>query len=101
MWCGGNDGETALLARAYARSLELARLHKLNSVAFCSISTGNYKFPKRTAALVALHVCVQCLEMEDYPQTVVLVVYDDENKIIYDELIAQGCALADAASSEK
>ena len=39
--------------------------------------------------------------MEDYPQTVVLVVYDDENKIIYDELIAQGCALADAASSEK
>ena len=50
----GRQGEPALLARAYRRSLEVAVEHGLRSVAFPSISTGAYRFPVAEAAPVAL-----------------------------------------------
>ncbi|MDO4937678.1 MAG: macro domain-containing protein [Sutterellaceae bacterium] len=94
VWCGGEDGEAALLARCYARSFELARLRNLQTIAFSSISTGQYRFPKDVAALVALHVAVQVLEMDSNFKTVVFCVFDDENKEIYENLIKEGRALA-------
>lgn len=94
VWCGGEDGEAALLARCYARSFELARLRNLQTIAFSSISTGQYHFPKDVAALVALHVAVQVLEMDSNFKTVVFCVFDDENKEIYENLIKEGRALA-------
>jgi O-acetyl-ADP-ribose deacetylase (regulator of RNase III) len=50
----GRQGEGALLARAYRRSLEVAIEHGLRSVAFPSISTGAYGFPIDEAAPIAL-----------------------------------------------
>jgi len=50
----GRHGEPALLARVYARSLELAIEHGLRSIAFPSISTGAYRFPIEEAAPIAL-----------------------------------------------
>ncbi len=94
VWCGGEDGEAALLARCYARSFELARLRGLSSIAFSSISTGQYRFPKDVAAMVALHVAVQVLEMESSFKNVVFCVFDDENKEIYEKLIAEGVRMA-------
>src|SRR5262245_46997549 len=44
VWSGGSRGEPELLASAYARSLELAREHSLETIAFPSISTGAYRF---------------------------------------------------------
>lgn len=54
VWQGGGSGEEALLARAHARSLEVARQEGLRTVAFPAISTGAYGFPKERAAPVAL-----------------------------------------------
>ena len=48
---GGREAE--LLAAAYRNSLALAAAHALESVAFPSISTGAYGYPREEAAVVA------------------------------------------------
>jgi hypothetical protein len=44
VWQGGQSGEPALLASAYRLSMELARAHRLESIAFPAISTGIYGY---------------------------------------------------------
>ncbi|MDG4924181.1 macro domain-containing protein [Glaesserella parasuis] len=46
------DGE--LLASCYRSCLELAKQHGIESVAFCCISTGEFRFPNREAAEIAV-----------------------------------------------
>lgn len=80
----------ALLARAYARSFELARLHGAHTIAFPAIATGQYGFPKPTAAAVALTVAVQVLELEPQFESVTFCTYDDDTRQIYEALIEEG-----------
>jgi O-acetyl-ADP-ribose deacetylase len=54
VWRGGTQGEAQLLANAYRNSLAQARLEKLRTVAFPSVSTGAYGYPLESAARVAL-----------------------------------------------
>lgn len=89
-WCGGEEGEGALLARAYARCFELMRLKGLETVAFSSISTDNYLMPYEVGALVALQVTIQVLEFGTNIQKVIFCVLDDENKETYERLIKEG-----------
>jgi O-acetyl-ADP-ribose deacetylase (regulator of RNase III) len=54
VWRGGTHGERQLLASAYLSSLDLAREHKLESIAFPAISTGIYGYPLAEATRVAV-----------------------------------------------
>ncbi len=54
IWRGGGHGEPELLASCYRESLRLAAAHSIGSLAFPSISTGVYGYPKREAAVIAL-----------------------------------------------
>ncbi|MGE5814610.1 MAG: O-acetyl-ADP-ribose deacetylase [Acidobacteriota bacterium] len=54
VWHGGIRDEAILLASAYRASLELAREHKLKSIAFPAISTGIYGYPVEEATRVAM-----------------------------------------------
>lgn len=56
VWHGGSRNEPALLESCYRRSFELALQHRLRSIAFPSISTGAYGYPKEEAAGIALRV---------------------------------------------
>lgn len=54
VWHGGADSEPEQLASSYHSCLELADSRHLRSIAFCSISTGIYRFPLDQAAEIGL-----------------------------------------------
>jgi O-acetyl-ADP-ribose deacetylase (regulator of RNase III) len=88
VWNGGQRGEPDLLAACYRNSLRLALKHQLTSVAFSSISTGVYGYPKPEAAAIAVHEVQQWLATHEWPQQVVLVAFDEENKRLYEQALA-------------
>jgi O-acetyl-ADP-ribose deacetylase (regulator of RNase III) len=51
---GGNDGEAELLAASYRNSLAAVDALGGESIGFCSISTGSYRFPLELAAPIAV-----------------------------------------------
>jgi O-acetyl-ADP-ribose deacetylase len=54
VWQGGDRREDELLASCYRRCMELAREHRVSSIAFPAISTGVYRFPPERAAAIAV-----------------------------------------------
>lgn len=84
VWNGGHKGEPELLANCYRNSLRLAEEHKLESIIFPSISTGIYGYPKEEAAVIAVREVQQWLAAHVFPQKVVFVVFNDENRQLYE-----------------
>ncbi len=64
VWHGGKDEEDRLLGDCYRNSLELARQHRILSIAFPSISTGAYRFPLDLAAKIAIETVTAFLETD-------------------------------------
>ena len=54
VWHGGKSNEPTLLANCYRNSLELALKNGVKTIAFPSISTGAYGYPKDEAAKIAV-----------------------------------------------
>lgn len=54
VWRGGGHDEPALLRSCYRSALALAAEHRLNSIAFPAISTGNYGYPADAATRIAI-----------------------------------------------
>ena len=54
VWCGGKQNEAKLLAACYRNSLQLAVENGIRRIAFPSISTGVYSYPKEQAAGIAI-----------------------------------------------
>lgn len=88
VWNGGQRGEPELLAACYRNSLRLAFERQLESVAFSSISTGVYGYPKPEAATIAVREVQQWLATHEWPKEVVLVAFDEENKRLYEQALA-------------
>jgi O-acetyl-ADP-ribose deacetylase (regulator of RNase III) len=70
---GGLEAE--VLARAYKNSLRLAAEHELESIAFPSISTGAYGYPRAEAATVASRALAEFLNDETSVREVRLVFF--------------------------
>jgi len=77
IWHGGDENEDELLARCYRNSFDLARRHKLTTMAFPSISTGVYSFPVERASRIALREITN--ELNSNPSLRVLVVCFDNH----------------------
>ena len=73
------EGEDAplLLSSCYRSALELCSEHKIDSVAFPSISTGVYGYPVADAAKVALAAVSAALESSTVPELCRFVLFDD------------------------
>lgn len=84
IWRGGHQQEPELLANSYRNSLRVAAENKLSSVAFSSISTGDYGYPKAEATAIAVREVRAFLEQHDLPQEVVFVTFDDLSFQLYE-----------------
>ncbi|MBT2724470.1 macro domain-containing protein [Bacillus sp. ISL-46] len=74
IWQGGSKHEAALLKASYYNSLELAKTHQCESIAFPLISTGIYGYPKEEALQIAVSTIGSFLLRHD--MLVYLVVFD-------------------------
>jgi len=86
VWAGGGYGEEKELAKAYRSSLRVAEENGLRSVAFPSISTGAYGYPKEEAATVAVKAVGDYLRGGSNIEEVVFVLYGPQDYSLYMEL---------------
>ena len=86
VWHGGMYGEREQLAGAYRASLELARDHQCQSIAFPLISAGIYGYPKEAALAVAVSTISEFLLQ--YDMEVYLVVFDRSAVQLSEKLFA-------------
>jgi len=87
VWSGGKYNEDKLLTSCYIQSLELAKNNNIKSLAFPNISTGVYMFPKDRAGIIAIHTCREILEKDSFLEKLYFVVFDEENRDIYQKLL--------------
>jgi len=81
----GNDPnhQSKLLAACYQNSLTLARENSVSSIAFPSISTGIYQYPKPEAAAVSSRAIKEFLETGRAIEQVRLVFFHEEDARVF------------------
>lgn len=83
IWKNGNNNEPSLLANCYKNSLEIAKINHIKTIAFPNISTGVYKFPKESAAQIAINEVKIFIKQNPEIEKVIFVCFDNENFEIY------------------
>jgi O-acetyl-ADP-ribose deacetylase (regulator of RNase III) len=87
VWAGGDQREASDLASCYRRSLEIAAGRSLNSIAFPSISTGVYGYPKQLAARVAVASVKAFVATGAGIQEVIFCCYSSDDPVLYEILL--------------
>ena len=76
-----------LLASCYRSCLELVAENGLENVAFCCISTGEFRFPNDLAAEIAVETVKEFLKKQTSVKKVIFNVFKDLDKTIYEKLL--------------
>lgn len=87
VWSGGEANEREVLAHAYKSSLQLAVDHGIKTIAFPSISTGAYRFPKTLAAQIATTTVLDFLSTPSSIESVVFVCFDQDTYTTYQKVL--------------
>ena len=82
------DKERRELASCYRSCLQLANAYNLHSIAFCCISTGEFRFPNEEAAQIAVDTVRTYLKESNSKIKVVFNVFKDIDYDIYDKLLS-------------
>ena len=82
------DKERHELASCYRSCLQLANAYNLHSIAFCCISTGEFRFPNEEAAQIAVDTVRTYLKESNSKIKVVFNVFKDIDYDIYDKLLS-------------
>lgn len=75
------------LADCYRSCLELAAGKGLKSIAFCCISTGEFHFPQKKAAEIAVKTVTEFLNEDECIERVIFNVFKQEDHEIYRKLL--------------
>lgn len=81
------DNDCILLADCYRSCLELATAYGLKSIAFCCISTGEFRFPNELAAEIAIHTVKDYQQKSQNELEVVFNVFKDKDYELYKKLL--------------
>ncbi|MFL6648164.1 MAG: O-acetyl-ADP-ribose deacetylase [Sulfurifustaceae bacterium] len=87
VWRGGRQNEPELLASCYRNTLALAAAHAVRSIAFPSISTGVYGYPKEPAARIAVAVM---REHEAAFDDIIACCFSEHDLDLYERILANG-----------
>lgn len=77
------------LAQCYRSCLQLAEDNSCQSIAFCCISTGEFRFPNQLAAEIAVHSVSRFLDGCSTPMQVVFNVFKDTDVSIYHDIFSK------------
>jgi len=86
VYAGGTREEAPLLANCYRNSLELALKNGVKTIAFPSISTGAYGYPKAEAAQIAIGVM---RDYEDRFDEIIACCFSGADAVLYKSLCRQ------------
>jgi O-acetyl-ADP-ribose deacetylase (regulator of RNase III) len=86
----GDPKDALLLKNCYRNSLRAAEKANLESIAFPSVSTGVYGYPKLEAARAAVAAVRETLPKTPGIKRVIFVCFDKESHAFYKELLAAG-----------
>jgi len=78
--------DTADLASSYRSCLELAEQNNIKSIALCCLSTGEFHFPNKLAAKIAINTVYKYLRETKSEIKVVFNVFKEYDKQIYSQL---------------
>jgi len=81
---GGNRNEAKLLYNAYYNSLKLAKEYDLKTIAFPSISTGAYGYPKEEACHIAVDAVLRFIDEVGGIDEIYFVQFNKDNYEIYE-----------------
>jgi O-acetyl-ADP-ribose deacetylase (regulator of RNase III) len=94
IWQGGDCGEPELLASCYRESLVLAASHAVRSIAFPSISTGVFGFPKSLAGEIAVRESLAFLGAQPSFERILLVAFASDDQRILVQALASAISAA-------
>lgn len=83
-----SENDRTLLADCYRSCLKLAKTSCLKSVAFCCISTGEFRFPNQQAAEIAVQT-VQDFLAKNPEMNVIFNVFKEIDLAIYQKLLQE------------
>lgn len=81
------ENDCRLLRSCYRSCLELADANKLDSIAFCCISTGEFHFPNNKAAEIAVKTVEEYKSDKQSNIKVIFNVFKDKDYEIYRKLL--------------
>lgn len=90
VWREGKTSKEALLSKCYLNSLNLAKNKAIRTIAFPSISTGVYGFPKEKAARIVSSTLNDFLTKERCFDEIILIFHSEEDRKVYSHSIVAG-----------
>lgn len=88
VWRGGMNGEADQLASCYRRCLSLAAENEIRTLAFPSISTGVYGYPKELAARLAVSTVRSSLGVMTSIQEIIFCCFSEADLLSYQNILA-------------
>ena len=88
---GATEKDAAQLRSCYRSCLELAEEQGAESIAFCCISTGEFRYPNEEAAGIAVGAVEEYLRRTKSGIRVIFNVYKETDESIYRRLLGGGC----------